>query len=80
MTRGEWLVGVDFNPSGSIGVVDVKAKTAELIDLIDSLPSDFPEQSRLKALACEHIETAAMYAVKAVTKRMRPEPAGYGGM
>lgn len=53
MTRGEWLVGVDFN---------------------------FPEQSRLKALACEHIETAAMYAVKAVTKRMRPEPAGYGGM
>jgi len=41
---------------------------------------NFPEQSRLKALACEHIETAAMYAVKAVTKRMRPEPAGYGGM
>ena len=74
MTEGEWLVGVDFNPSGSIAVMEVKAKAAELIDLIDGIPGQdggFPEVGRLKALACTCIEEGAMWAVKAATKRMR---------
>jgi len=73
MTEGEWLVGVDFNPSGDGQVDAIKRRAADLLDCIKDMPSDFPEQSRLKALACTRIEEGAMWAVKAATKRMRPE-------
>jgi hypothetical protein len=39
-TKGQYRVGITFNPS-QLGVVDqIKVKAAELIDLIDSVPSN----------------------------------------
>mgnify|MGYP006954724196 CR=1 FL=1 len=74
MTKGEFRVGIDFNPSGDDMVGQIKRKAADLIDLIESIPSDRDsmvgnERGRLKALAQTDIETAAMHAVKAATKR-----------
>jgi len=76
-TKGEYRVGITFNPSAS-GIVDeIKRKAADLIDLIESIQSDRSsergnEVGRLKALAQTEVEAAAMWAVKAATK---PNPA-----
>lgn len=75
-TKGEYRVGTTFNPSAS-GIVDeIKRKSADLIDLIESIPSDRDsergnEAGRLKAMAQTEIESAAMWAVKAATKQDR---------
>lgn len=75
-TKGQYRVGITFNPS-QLGVVDqLKVKAAELIDLIDTIPSDRDsergnEVGRLKALAQTAVEDAAMWAVKAATKQDR---------
>lgn len=76
MTKGEYRVGVSFNPSKNATVDVIKAKAAELIDLIEDIPSDRGselgnEAGRLKALAQTEIESAAMWAVKAATKQPR---------
>ena len=79
MTKGEYRVGIDFNPSGDDMVGQIKRRAADLIDLIETIPgvqtsmSDLhgKEVGRLKALAQTEIESAAMWAVKAATK---PEP------
>lgn len=76
MTKGEYRVGINFNPSGDDTVGQIKRKAADLIDLIDGIPSSRDtvrgnEVGRLKALAQTDIEAAAMWAVKAATK---PEP------
>ena len=76
MTKGEYRVGINFNPSNDDMVGQIKRKSADLIDLIESIPNDgetdqYIEVSRLKALAQTHLETAAMWAVKAATK---PQP------
>jgi len=64
MTIGEDRVRVKFNPS-SDGVVDqIKQKSAELIDLCETLKD---KDARLAALAQTHYEDAAMWAVKAAT-------------
>jgi len=75
MTKGEYRVGISFNPSGDNMVGQIKAKVAELIDLIDTIPlkggstsAQFNEINRLKALAQTNIEDAAMWGVKAATK------------
>lgn len=71
-TLGEYRVGIDFNPSGSDAVAKLKAAAAELIDLIDEIPDQADgEVKRLKALAMTHAEDAAMWAVKASTKKPR---------
>lgn len=75
-TKGEYRVGITFNPSASGLVDEIKRKAADLIDLIDSIPSDREsergnETGRLKALAQTEIESAAMWAVKAATKPER---------
>lgn len=72
-TKGQYRVGAAFNPSGDDMVTRIKAKAAELIDLIDEIHSDRTsdrgnEVGRLKALAQTEIESAAMWAVKAATK------------
>lgn len=79
MTKGEYRVGIDFNPSDSDTVGKIKRAAADLIDLIDAIP--FPgmssisnavhsnEVARLKSLAQTHVEDAAMWGVKAATKR-----------
>jgi len=75
-TRGEYLVGVNFNPSASSEVDLIKAKAAELIDLIDDivLPSYQPtrdEVIRLREMAIAGVENSAMLGVKAATKPAR---------
>jgi hypothetical protein len=37
MTKGEYLVGVSFNPSQDPTVAEIKDRAARLIDLIDSI-------------------------------------------
>jgi hypothetical protein len=70
MTKGEYRVGIDFNPSHSGYVTGIKVAAAQFIDLIEQLPNkDIPEVGRLKALAQTAIEEGAMWAVKAATKK-----------
>jgi hypothetical protein len=70
MTKGEYRVGKDFNPSGNEHVRMIKTMAAALIDYIEELePIAGPEVNRLKALAQTHVEDAAMWAVKAATKQ-----------
>lgn len=81
-TKGEYRVGITFDPSGDNLVAQIKRQAADLIDLIESIPdqhaSEEPsfdvarcvnERRRLKALAQTEVESAAMWAVKAATKR-----------
>jgi hypothetical protein len=64
MSIGEDRVRIKFNPSAN-GVVDqIKQKSAELIDLCETLKG---KDARLAALAQTHYEDAAMWAVKAAT-------------
>ena len=69
MTKGEYLVGITFNPSGDKTVNSIKRAAADLIDLVEAIEVKVPEVGRLKALAITHIEDAAMWAVKAATKQ-----------
>jgi len=74
MTKGEYRVGITFNPSGDDTVEQIKRMAADLIDLIETITTDgetdqYIEVSRLKALAQTAIEDGAMWAVKAATKR-----------
>ena len=64
MTIGETRVRTTFNPSAD-GIVDkIKQKSAELIDLCESLKG---KDARLASLAQTAYEEAAMWAVKATT-------------
>lgn len=81
-TKGEYRVGITFNPSGDDLVAQIKRQAADLIDLIETIHDQHAhedasfevarcvnERRRLKALAQTEIESAAMWAVKAATKR-----------
>lgn len=69
MTKGEYRVGINFNPSADDTVGRIKSMAAQMIDFIDGIPvEDVAERARLKALAQTAIEEAAMWAVKAATK------------
>lgn len=77
-TLGEYKVGIGFNPSGNQEVDAVKKLSAVLIDTINAIAVDgdatdakVSEVMRLKAIAMTHVETAAMFAVKAATKPER---------
>ena len=77
-TRGEFLVGIKFNPSNNELVYKIKSKAAELIDLLQAIPlhsenTDTPEsvykdRKRLHDLAEKCFEEGAMWAVKKATK------------
>ena len=70
-TLGETRVGVDFNPSGSKTITDIKRRAADLIDAVNAipLPDEAPgEIARLKALAMTEIESASHWAVDAVAR------------
>jgi len=83
MTKGEYRVGINFNPSTNSIVDRIKQQAADLIDLIEVIDTHTPqfdstdawqrthEIGRLKALAQTTVEEAAMWAVKAATK---PKP------
>lgn len=77
-TKGEYRVGIDFNPSANDLVTRIKRSAADLIDLITSVQAgDNPlsteaiiwERDRLIGKACDAIEEGAMWAVKAATKQ-----------
>ena len=82
-TWGEYRVGITFNPSGSDEVTRLKQKAAAFIDeckaQLDEVVQHTPgsgegsalaiEQSELFCLAMREAEGAAMWAVKAATKR-----------
>lgn len=68
-TKGEYRVGIDFNPSGDDLVARIKRAAADLIDMVDGIDAADGERARLKALAQTEIESAAMWAVKAATKK-----------
>lgn len=72
-TIGEYRVGITFNPSGDDTVTKIKTAAAALIDLVDGMVAYDSEVTRLKALAMTHIEDAAMWAVKAATKKPRAD-------
>lgn len=64
MTIGETRVRTAFNPSADALVDRIKHKSAELIDLCESLKDN---DARLASLAQTAYEEAAMWAVKAAT-------------
>ena len=75
MTKGEYRVGITFNPSNNTDVDHIKSKAADLIDAIEAIwPESTGDGEReseveaLKALAMREVESAAMWAVKAATK------------
>jgi len=78
-SKGEFRVGVDFNPSHDVVVDKLKRQAADLIDTIEEIGVRFGgeefvarhdgEVARLKSLAQTSIEDGAMWAVKAATKR-----------
>lgn len=76
MTKGEYRVGINFNPSQDDVVGQIKRQAADLIDLIETVPvplqpndpTHWAEVMRLKSLAQTAAEEAAMWAVKAATK------------
>lgn len=44
MTKGEYRVGINFNPSNDDMVGKIKRQAADLIDLIDTIPlPDWPD-------------------------------------
>lgn len=51
----------DFNPSNNDLVAELKAAAEAYAAVVDKLPA-----SRRKSIALTHIETASMFAVKAV--------------
>lgn len=60
-TKGREIIGT-FNPAGEEGVDLIKAKSAELIDLIEQ----YSKCPRRKEIAITGIEQAQMMAVKAI--------------
>ncbi len=63
-TVGEQRVRTDFNVNGSDLVTQIKQKSAELIDLCETLKV---KDGRLASLAQTSYEEAGMWAVKAAT-------------
>lgn len=69
LTKGEYVVGINFNPSNNLLVDRLKKLAADFIDEVETIPVDYPDQLRLKILAQNDMENAAMWAVKAATKK-----------
>lgn len=81
MTKGEYRVGLPFNPSDKELVGRIKRAAADLIDLIESVPEPLTDEwaedaawlqiaeiRRCKETAATQVEAACMWAVKAATK------------
>lgn len=72
LTEGGYRVGVIFNPSKLPEVDFIKEKAAELIDFLAPIAADRDHPgARCASIAMTEIESAAMWAVKAVTKQPR---------
>ena len=76
LTKGEYLVGITFNPGNNPKVDELKRKAADFIDAVEALrngeqaatKAQADQVARCKSLAITHAEDAAMWAVKAATK------------
>ena len=70
-TYGQKAVGLDFNPSGDDAVTTCKVGFADLIDQMDALRAEAGtgEKARLASTAITQMQTAQMWAVKALTWR-----------
>lgn len=68
-TFGQKAVGLDFNPTGTLEVHEIKSGFADLIDDMNALRnnSSSPEQKRLASIAITELQGAQMWAVKALT-------------
>jgi hypothetical protein len=72
LTEGEYRVGISFNPSANPAVDQIKSAAAQLIDALAPIAADRGHPgARCAAIAMTEIESAAMWAVKAVTKQAR---------
>ena len=69
LTFGQKAVGLTFNPSGDDAVAQCKQGFANEIDRMNDLrsKSESPEQKRLASVAITELQTAQMWAVKALT-------------
>lgn len=68
LTFGEKAVGLDFNPSGSDAVAEIKQGFADLIDGMNNLRNNSTgEKARLASVAITELQAAQMWAVKALT-------------
>ena len=68
-TFGEKAVGLNFNPSGSDDVGQIKKKFADIIDSLHKLRSETSDGdvNRMCSIAITEAQTAQMWAVKAIT-------------
>jgi hypothetical protein len=75
MTFGERTVRHNFNPSEDSKVSAIKRCAADLIDMCEELRQGVAaegtsmEVARCASIAITHIETGAMFAVKAATAK-----------
>ena len=69
LTFGQKAVGLNFNPSGDDAVGQCKQGFANEIDRMNDLrsTSTSQEQKRLASVAITELQTAQMWAVKALT-------------
>lgn len=69
MTFGEKAVGLSFNPSGDEVVHACKQMFADIIDVMHTLRagSESSEVKRMASVAITELQTAQMWAVKAIT-------------
>ena len=69
LSFGEKAVGLTFNPGGLEGVTHIKQQCADVIDLMDILrtSTENAEKKRLASNAITEMQTAQMWAVKALT-------------
>jgi hypothetical protein len=68
-TFGEKACGVNFNPGGDPTVAQIKADFAALVDALHNTRAtcNSEEKARMLSIAITNLQTAQMWAVKAVT-------------
>ena len=68
-TFGQKAVGLSFNPSGDDAVSECKQRFAVAIDQMNDLrtSSSSPEVKRMASVAITEMQTAQIWAVKALT-------------
>lgn len=67
---GEKAVGLSFNPSGDDAVANCKKEFAVVIDSLNDFRSkswESAEVFRMTSIAIDNVQTAQMWAVKALT-------------
>ncbi|HHE3513998.1 TPA: hypothetical protein ACPDKP_000783 [Pasteurella multocida] len=71
LTYGEKAVGLSFNPGGNADVHDCKTAFAGIIDTMNELRNQTSsgEVKRMCSVAITELQTAQMWAVKALTWR-----------